>query len=78
VIYSGLKLITATGSPIDSDLSVGDEKSLLGIFSVNLKKAIGAAGDADSKENAHAVREAVEFFVYGVSQKGPVNKCGGH
>jgi len=65
-------------SPIDSDLSVGDEKSLLGIFSVNLKKAIGAAGDADSKENAHAVREAVEFFVYGVSQKGPVNKCGGH
>jgi hypothetical protein len=78
LVYSGLKVITATGSPIDSDLSVGDEKSLLGIFSVNLKKALGAAGQADSPGNAHAVREAVEFFVFGVSQNGPVNTCGGH
>jgi len=40
-------------SPIDSDLSVGDEKSLLGIFSVNLKKAI-ATGDPEyiSKQSA--------------------------
>ena len=78
LIYPDLKVITAMGSPLDSDLSVGDEKSLLGIFSVNLRKALGAAGDADSRENAYAVREAVEFFVFGVSQKGPVNKCGGH
>jgi len=51
---------------------------VLGLFSVNLRKALGAAGDADSPENAHAVREAVEFFVFGVAQNGPVNTCGGH
>ena len=78
LVYTGLRVITATGSPIDSDLSVGDQKSLLGFFSVNLRKALGAAGDGDSPENAHAVREAVEFFVFGVAQNGPVNTCGGH
>jgi hypothetical protein len=77
-IYTGLKVITATGSAIDSDLSVGDQKSLLGFFSVNLRKALGAAGNADSPENAHAVKEAVEFFAFGVSQKIPLNTCSGH
>jgi hypothetical protein len=58
--------------------SVGDQKSLLGFFSVNLRKALGAAGNADSPENAHAVKEAVEFFAFGVSQKIPLNTCSGH
>jgi hypothetical protein len=73
LIYSGLRVITVSDSPIDSDLSAGDQKSLLGFFSVNLRKALGAAGDADSADNAHVVREAVEFFAFGVSKKGPVN-----
>ena len=77
-VYSGLRVITATGSPIDSALSLGQQESLLGFFSVNLKKALGAAGSANSKANAHAIKEAVEFFVFGVSQKTPVNTCGSH
>ena len=77
-IYTGLQVITAAGSPIDTNLSVGDQKSLLGFFSVNLRKALSAAGDADSPANAHAVKEAVEFFAFGISQNGPVNKCSKH
>jgi hypothetical protein len=77
-IYAALTVITASGSPIDSDLAVGDQKSLLGFFSVNLRKALGASGEADSPDNAHAIKEAVEFFVFGVSQNGPVNKCSKH
>jgi hypothetical protein len=61
-IYSGLNVITMSGSPVDGTLAVGDRKSLLGIFSVNLRKALGAAGNADSPDNAHAVPQAVEFF----------------
>jgi hypothetical protein len=52
-IYSGLRIVTATGSPIGSVLTVGQQNSLLGFFSVNLKKALGAAGNADSVHNAH-------------------------
>lgn len=38
--YSNLTAITATGTPIDGTLSVGDKVFLLGFFSVNLKKAL--------------------------------------
>ena len=62
----------------ESELAVGNQKSLLGFFSINLRKALGAAGDADSPDNAHAIKEAVEFFAFGVSQKGPVNTCTKH
>src|ERR1700681_1060343 len=39
-IYQGLIGITASGTSINSSLSVGQKKFLLGFFSVNLKKAL--------------------------------------
>lgn len=77
-VYSGLKVITVSGSRVDAALAVGDRKSLLGIFSVNLRKALGAAGNADSPDNAHAVPQAVEFLAFGASQKPPLNTCIGN
>jgi hypothetical protein len=74
-LYSGLSVITATGSPIDTDLKVGQSKTLLGFFSVNLRKAIGAAGNADSIQNSRGIKEALEFFVFGEAINKAVDKC---
>ena len=46
-------------------LSVGQEITLLGFFSVNLKKALDGSSGANSKANAVPVKDAVEFFVLG-------------
>jgi hypothetical protein len=74
-LYSGLAAITVTGSPIDSELKKGQSKTLLGLFSVNLRKALGAAGSANSVENSHAVAQAVEFFVFGEARNPAIATC---
>jgi hypothetical protein len=74
--YSGMTAITASGTPIDGTLTVGQKVFLLGFFSVNLKKALSGAGDAGSEEDAVAVRDAVEFFVFGIAVNPAVKTCG--
>lgn len=73
--YSGLTAITASGTPIDGTLNVDDEVFLLGFFSVNLKKALDGAGDASSEDDAVAVKDAVEFFVFGLAVNPAVTTC---
>lgn len=51
---------------------------LLGFFSVNLKKAMDAAGGADTQAEAVPVKEAVELFVFGLALNSAVISCGGH
>lgn len=56
LVYSGLIGLTADGSPIDDGLKVGQKVFLLGFFSVNLKKAMDAAGGADTQAEAVPVK----------------------
>jgi hypothetical protein len=74
-IYSGLTTITATGTPTDGTLSVGQKITLLGFFSVNLKKALDGSSGASSEANAVHVKDAVEFFVFGRAVNPSVNSC---
>lgn len=74
-IYQGLIGITASGTSINSSLSVGQKKFLLGFFSVNLKKALEESQTASSENNAVNVKGAVEFFIFGVATQGAVSTC---
>jgi hypothetical protein len=74
-VYTDLTTITVTGTPIDGALSVGQKAFLLGFFSVNLKKALDASEGATSEDNAVAVPEAVEFFVFGRAVNSAVASC---
>lgn len=76
LVYSGLTAVTAEGSPIDDALTVGQKAFLLGFFSVNLKKAIDASGGAGSEDEAVPVKDALEFFVFGVAANSAVVSCG--
>lgn len=74
-IYQGLIGITVSGTSINSSLSVGQKKFLLGFFSVNLKKALQESQSASSENNAVNVKGAVEFFIFGVATQGAVSTC---
>lgn len=74
-VYSGLTTITATGTPIDGNLSVGQKAFLLGFFSVNLKKALEESEGATSQNEAVHVKGALEFFVFGRAVNSAVASC---
>ena len=57
-------------------LTVGQKAFLLGFFSVNLKKAMDASGEAGSEDDAVPVKEALEFFVFGEAVNSAVVSCG--
>lgn len=57
--------MTADGSPIDDAPKVWQKTFLLGLFSVNLKKAMDASEGAGSEDDAVFVGRALEFFVFG-------------
>lgn len=57
---------------------VGQKITLLGFFSVNLKKALEGSEGATSEGDAVAVKDAVEFFVFGKAVNQAVQTCGGH
>lgn len=78
LVYSGLTGVTADGSPIDDSLKVGQKVFLLGFFSVNLKKALDASSGADSEGEAVTVKDALEFFVFGVAANSAVASCSKH
>ena len=75
-IYAGLTTITASGTPIDGSLGVGQKAFLLGFFSINLKKALEGSNGANSKDEAVVVKDAVEFFVFGRAPNPAVKTCG--
>jgi hypothetical protein len=75
LVYSGLTAVTSDGSPIDDTLKVGQKTFLLGFFSVNLKKALDASEGARSKAEAVPVKDALEFFVFGVAANSAVASC---
>lgn len=75
MVYSGLTVITASGTPNDGNLSVGQQVFLLGFFSINLKKALDGSSGANSEDQAVAVKDAVEFFAFGRAVNSAIKSC---
>ncbi len=75
-IYQGLRGITVSGSPIDGGLAVGNRRVLVGIVSVNLRRALSAVPTAaTSRTTAVHVADAVEFFIFGQTSGAGVVTC---
>jgi len=74
-IYPNLRTITVTGSPIDSGLPIGKKTFLLGFFNVNLKKALDESANAHTQATAVSVKDAVEFFVFGIAVNKAATSC---
>jgi hypothetical protein len=65
-VYEGLKGITADGATIGAGLGVNDRLTLLGFFSVNLKKALDMVpATANAEGLAWSAKDALEFFIFG-------------
>jgi hypothetical protein len=75
VRHEGLRCISVTGSGFDDQWAEGDKAFVLGLFSVNLKKALDAAGAASSESDAVAAPDALEFFVFGRATSGAIATC---
>ncbi len=79
LVHEKLRVITASGSPIDDELSSagqGAQMFLLGFFSVNLQKAVELSSSAHSEAEAVAAPDALEFFAFGRAKKSAVSTCG--
>jgi hypothetical protein len=78
LVHENLRVVTASGSPIDDDLSnalQGDQLYLLGFFSVNLQKAIQLSQGAQSEATAVSAPDALEFFAFGRPKQSAVSTC---
>ena len=70
VVHEGLRGIAADGGTLGASLASGDRVTLLGFFSVNLKRALDAIrASANSKGLAQTVDDALEFFIFGKTTK---------
>jgi hypothetical protein len=68
--YQGLRGVSVTGSVLGAPLNVGDRLTVLGFFSVNLKRALDALpATANAPGTAWTVKDALEFFVFGKTTK---------
>jgi hypothetical protein len=79
LVHENLRVVTATGSPIDDELSSasrGSHMFLLGFFSVNLQKAVQLSQDAHSEAEAVSAPDALEFFAFGRATQIAVSSCG--
>ena len=79
LVHDNLRVVTATGSPFDGELSSANQGSqmfLLGFFSVNLQKAVALSQSAHSEAEAAAAPDALEFFAFGRAGQSAVSSCG--
>jgi len=78
LVHENLRVIAATGSPIDDELSGADQGSqmfLLGFFSVNLQRAVQLSQDTHSEADAVSAPDALEFFAFGRATQAAVSTC---
>lgn len=78
LVHENLRVVTATGSPIDGELSganQGSQMFLLGFFSVNLQKAVQVSQNAHSEAAAVSAPDALEFFAFGRATQSAVSSC---
>jgi hypothetical protein len=74
LIHSDLAVIVAEGSPI-ADLEPEQDTFLLGLFSINLRKAMSAASGHRGIDHAVFAPNAIEFFAFGFPQGRAVTSC---
>jgi hypothetical protein len=75
LVRSDVAVIVAKDSPIAADLDTEQDTFLLGLFSVNLRKAMSAASGHKGIDNAVFAPNALEFFAFGVPQRRAVTSC---
>jgi hypothetical protein len=75
LVRSDLAVIVAEGSPIAADLDTDQDTFLLGLFSVNLRKAMSAAIGHGGIDNAVFAPNALEFFAFGFPRGRAVTAC---
>ena len=69
-MYEGLRGVTADGGVLGATLDVGDRRTILGFFSVNLRTALDAIPvTANTPGLAWGVTDALEFFIFGKTTK---------
>lgn len=75
LVRADLPVVVAAGSPVADDMSVDQNTFLLGLFSVNLRKAMTAASGHAGTDQAVFAPEALEFFAFGLPQRRAVTSC---
>ncbi len=78
LVYSDLAVIVADGTEIATELRTDQRTFLLGLFSVNLRKAMAAAAAAGSLDSPVFAPSTLEFFAFGVPKHRAVASCQSH
>jgi hypothetical protein len=73
LVYPDLRVIAIEGTRIATQLASGQKAYLLGIFSVNLRRAMAAASGHEGLDAAVYAPDTLEFFTFGIPQKPPVS-----
>jgi hypothetical protein len=73
LVYTNLRVIAIEGTSIATQLAPGQKAYLLGIFSVNLRRAMAAASGHQGLGGAVFAPDTLEFFTFGIPQKPPVS-----
>jgi hypothetical protein len=64
-LYKGLRLVSVPSTEEGTPYIVDEKAELLGIFSVNLRRALDLAPTSETEAGAKVLTEALEFFVFG-------------
>ncbi len=73
LVYPNLRVIAVDGTRIATQLAPGQKTYLLGIFSVNLRRAMAAATGHEGPDGAVFAPDTLEFFTFGIPLKPPVS-----
>jgi hypothetical protein len=75
LVWDDLRGIAAAGTPIMASLTPGTRLSILGVFSINLRRAMDLSAGASSKATAADASDAIEFFIDGKPRKRAIVDC---
>jgi hypothetical protein len=64
-LYKAIRLVTLPSTEAGATYFVGEKTELLGIFSINLRRALDLAPKSDTESGAKVLTEPLEFFVFG-------------
>jgi hypothetical protein len=71
-LYKGLRLVTVPSTAEGKPYQVDEKTELLGIFSVNLRRALDLAPTSETEAGAKVLPELLEFFVFGRAKNAAV------
>src|SRR4051812_24150467 len=71
-LYKGLRLVTVPSTAEGKLYQANEHAELLGIFSVNLRRALDVAPTSETEAGAKVLPQTLEFFVFGRAKNGAV------